>query len=208
MTLATCIMPTADRRAFVPFAIRMFLAQDYLEKQLVVVDDGACDVEDLIPTHPQIRYIRRKSHESVGNKRNFACEAAGGDIILHWDDDDWYAPWRVRYQVDALESGEFDVCGLNRVFFVDPARDLAFDYVYPVSSRPWVCGATLCYWKSFWERHRFVDARVGEDTHALSFPPTAHGLVFTVTIASLLGEFTRRTHRPSASIAAVSTRFP
>jgi glycosyltransferase involved in cell wall biosynthesis len=164
MTLVTCIMPTADRRAFIPAAIRMFLAQDYPEKQLLIVDDGACDVEDLVPVHPQIRYIRRKSHESLGSKRNVACDAADGDIILHWDDDDWYAPWRLRYQVGALESGQFDVCGLNRVFFVDASKELAFEYVYPASGRPWVCGATLCYRKSLWEHHQFADARVGEDT--------------------------------------------
>ncbi len=164
MTLATCIMPTADRRPFIPAAIRMFLAQNYLEKELLIVDDGASDVEDLVPLHPQIRYIRRTSRRSVGTKRNAACEAARGDIILHWDDDDWYAPWRLSYQISALESGQFDVCGLNRVLFVDAARDSAFEYVYPASGRPWVCGATLCYRKSFWEHHHFLDAQVGEDT--------------------------------------------
>ncbi|MBS1586159.1 MAG: glycosyltransferase family 2 protein [Bacteroidetes bacterium] len=28
----------------------------------------------------------------VGRKRNIACEESRGDIIVHWDDDDWYAP--------------------------------------------------------------------------------------------------------------------
>jgi glycosyltransferase involved in cell wall biosynthesis len=74
-------MPTADRRAFIPAAIRMFLAQDYPEKQLLIVDDGACDVEDLVPVHPQIRYIRRKSHESLGSKRNFAIRSAPWNLV-------------------------------------------------------------------------------------------------------------------------------
>jgi hypothetical protein len=38
--LVSCIMPTANRRRFVPEAIRLFLAQDYLEKELVILDDG------------------------------------------------------------------------------------------------------------------------------------------------------------------------
>ena len=33
----TCLMPTADRRPFVAQAISYFLAQDYREKELVIV---------------------------------------------------------------------------------------------------------------------------------------------------------------------------
>ncbi len=39
-TLVTCIMPTANRRQFVPGSIRMFLEQDYDRKELIVIDDG------------------------------------------------------------------------------------------------------------------------------------------------------------------------
>ena len=35
---------------------------------------------------------------------------ARGQIIAHWDDDDWSAPWRLGYQVAALER-----MGANRV---------------------------------------------------------------------------------------------
>jgi glycosyltransferase involved in cell wall biosynthesis len=49
-------MPTANRRRFVPEAIRLFLAQDYEEKELVVLDDGEDAIADLIPDDPRIRY--------------------------------------------------------------------------------------------------------------------------------------------------------
>ena len=29
--------------------------------------------------------------------------------------------------------------------------------------KPWLCGATMAYKKSFWENHKFVDLQVGED---------------------------------------------
>src|SRR5580704_878778 len=172
MTRVTCIMPTADRRRFVPAAIRLFLAQDYPNKELIILDDGSDSVEDIIPTHPQICYLRSNDRRSIGSKRNAACAVASGQIILHWDDDDWYASWRVRYQVEMLESGDFDICGISRAFFVDTASHEAWEYVYPRSTRPWVCGATLCYRKSLWERHRFADIKVGEDTR---FILSAHG---------------------------------
>jgi len=36
-------MPTADRRAFVPQAIRYFLRQDYGNRELIVLDDLSSD---------------------------------------------------------------------------------------------------------------------------------------------------------------------
>ena len=47
LPLVSCIMPTADRRRFVPQAIRNFLAQDYAERELVILDDGADSIADL-----------------------------------------------------------------------------------------------------------------------------------------------------------------
>jgi|SRR5271165_6786020 len=46
--LASCIMPTANRRRFVPQAIRYFLAQDYPSKEPIIVDDGDEAVGDLV----------------------------------------------------------------------------------------------------------------------------------------------------------------
>ena len=54
----TCIMPTADRRAFVPRAIELFLRQDYPRAELLILDDGADAIEDLVPVCDRIRYVR------------------------------------------------------------------------------------------------------------------------------------------------------
>lgn len=162
--LVSCIMPTANRRRFVPEAIRLFLAQDYPEKELVILDDGDEAVADLVPADPQIRYLRETGRQSIGIKRNRACEAARGDIIAHWDDDDWYAPQRLRRQVEALIAGDADLCGLDRVLFFDAAGQRAWEYVFPPNSGPWVYGATLCYRKPLWRRNPFPQINVGEDT--------------------------------------------
>ena len=58
--LVSCIMPTYNRRAFVPYAINYFLRQDYENKELLIVDDGTDPVKDLVPADKQIRYIRIK----------------------------------------------------------------------------------------------------------------------------------------------------
>jgi hypothetical protein len=156
-------MPTADRRRFVPAAIAQFLAQGRGDAELMILDDGADSVADLIPRDPRIRYVRETVRRNLGDKRNRLCELARGEIILHWDDDDWHAPDRIARQVAAIESHAADVCGLDRVIFLADDGDGAWDYVYRGRER-WVCGGSLAYRRAFWERHRFPAMRSGEDT--------------------------------------------
>lgn len=158
-------MPTRNRREFVPAAIRAFLRQDYEHRELLVVDDGTDPVADLVPDDPRIRYERVPRVMRLGEKRNLACRMATGDVIAHWDDDDWSAPWRLTYQVAGLRETGSEVCGLSEVFFFDPRTGRAWRYVHPPKgARPWVAGGTLCYTKSFWLGHSFAEVNVGEDT--------------------------------------------
>ena len=164
LPLVTCLMPTCDRRGFVPHAVACFLQQDYPCLELLVADDGDEPVGELLPQDPRIRYVRMDGRRRIGGKRNVACAAARGELIVHWDDDDWSAPWRVSYQVRALLDSGADVCGLARVLFFEPAAARGWEYVYPASGRPWVHGATLAYRASYWRRNLFPDIHVGEDT--------------------------------------------
>src|SRR5690349_21716735 len=77
----TSIMPTADRRAFVPRAIAQFLAQDYTNSELLIVDDGIDRIGDLVPDDPRVRYLPLERRMVLGAKRNLACEQARGDVI-------------------------------------------------------------------------------------------------------------------------------
>jgi glycosyltransferase involved in cell wall biosynthesis len=160
--LVSCIMPTAQRRAYAARAIAHFLGQDYQHKELIIVDDGEDAVQDLIPAGAPIRYLRLEQRASVGAKRNLACAMAKGSIIAHWDDDDWMAPGWLTSQVATLLGGKADLCGLEKVLFHAPERQQAWKYVYD-GARPWVYGGTLCYTKAFWERNRFPDINIGED---------------------------------------------
>ena len=61
LPLVFCIMPTFDRRDFVPRAITYFQRQDYPNKQLIIVDDGNGPEADLIP--PGTRSIYPPPHD-------------------------------------------------------------------------------------------------------------------------------------------------
>jgi ADP-heptose:LPS heptosyltransferase/SAM-dependent methyltransferase len=161
--LVSCIMPTANRRAFVPAAIACFLGQDYPERELLILDDGTDCVRDLVPADPRIRYVPLSAPMPLGAKRNRACELAGGDLIVHWDDDDWYPPDRITRQADALLRRGGDLCGSSKLYFRDAAARRAWEYEYRCA-KGWVAGSTLAYRKSSWAQNRFRDIQVGEDS--------------------------------------------
>ena len=160
--LVSCIMPTYNRRHFFSRAVIYFLRQEYPNRELIIVDDGTDPVKDLVPDDPCIRYLRLDERRSTGTKRNLACEESKGEIIAHWDDDDWMATWRLRYQVENMQREKADICGLERLFFFNPVSNRAWQYAYP--GHKWLAGGTLCYTKSFWRRNQFPTINVGEDT--------------------------------------------
>ncbi|HEY3499379.1 MAG TPA: glycosyltransferase family 2 protein, partial [Polyangiaceae bacterium] len=171
--LVTCIMPTADRRQFVPLAIQSFLAQDYAERELVIVDDGREAVDDLVPQDARVRYLRLEGRKSIGEKRNLACAAARGHYVAHFDDDDWSSPSRLRYQLEELERSRASIGGLTQVNYYDPALERAFQYRYPPGRRPWVAGNTLFYTKAQWSKQPFEHVDVGEDARFIWADRTA-----------------------------------
>jgi glycosyltransferase involved in cell wall biosynthesis len=175
--VVSCIMPTYNRRRFVPRAIQYFLRQDYAKRELLILDDGTQPVEDLIPPDPRIRYIRLARRMILGAKRNFACKLARGSLIAHWDDDDWIAPHRLRYQVEILEQQRADVCGAGRQLYYNPVTKCAWLYEFPPSVRKWLAGNTLCYRKAFWASNRFPEIGVGEDTRFIWGPKATNAVV-------------------------------
>lgn len=162
--LVTCVMLTAGRRAFVPLAVGLFLRQTYEPRELLVVDDGPEPVGDLLPDDPRVRHLRLDGPLRIGTKRNLGAEAARGTVLAHWDDDDWYAPDRLAEQVGGLVASGAALTGVAAPLFWAPAADRAWRYTYPPDGRPWVCGATLCYWAEAWRRRPFRDVQVGEDS--------------------------------------------
>lgn len=165
MPLVSCIMPTYNRREFIPHAIHYFLRQDYPNKELIIIDDGTDNIKDLVPDIENIRYYSLDDKITLGAKLNIACSYAKGDILVNWDDDDWYAAHRITYQVKALQYDNADVCGINRLLYYDLRNHKAHTYIYPSSQRVWLLGSSLCYTRSLWSQNKFADINVGMDAY-------------------------------------------
>ena len=159
----TCITPTARRAEWLRHAAELLSAAPGVAEWIIVLDEG--DEQDVSARGEILtQHIVVPAGTLIGVKRNLACERATGDIIIHWDDDDWYAPWRVEFQVDELLSNGADICGADHLLCYNPSRGLAWEYAYPARARPWAAGNTLCYRRAFWEQHRFPEIQLGEDT--------------------------------------------
>ena len=165
--LVSCIMPTANREKYIPFAIDYFLSQNYPNKELIIIDDGFHPVSHLVPDHPSIIYYYTLPIGSIGLKRNYACEKTNGEIIVHWDDDDWHSNDWLSAQVHFLLSSEADICGIQHIHYYYTIKAKLFTVYRQYQGMPnpmnWVHGATIAYQKSFWQKHPFKDLQKGED---------------------------------------------
>jgi O-antigen biosynthesis protein len=161
-------MPTHGREAFVAQAVDYFLRQDYPSRELVVVDDGPEPVRDLLPEDPRVVYVRLQRRASTGAKRNLAAEVARGDLLVCWDDDDWFGPGRLSAQVEPLLRGEAEVTALGRSpFYCIPTAQFwrCTPRVHARMFFKQVVGGTLAYRRA--PGARFPDASLAEDAALL-----------------------------------------
>jgi hypothetical protein len=159
----SCVMPTYERHELAVQAVRRFLNQDLAAIELIVVDDSPRSLAGSLPADPRVVHVRLPRRLSIGAKRNLGIEAARAEVLANWDDDDWYAPHRLRYQLDALQRSAADVVGLDRLLYLEPAAGRAWRYSWPTHGRPWVHDATLAFTRAFWRRNPFPDTSMGID---------------------------------------------
>jgi hypothetical protein len=186
--LVTCIMPTFNRRRFVEQAVRNIRRQDYPAIELVVVDDGSEPVADLLDSLPNTQYLRLDRRQTIGHKRNLACEAASADIVIQWDDDDWYGPHRVSRQVDQIIADNADATGIGVNLLLDVRsmqiwstreRQAADPIFGPVES---LAGGTTAVRKDIWRRvNGYPDTSNGEDVGFLARVADAGGRILAIS---------------------------
>jgi Glycosyl transferase family 2 len=166
-TRVSCLMATHDRRRFLPQAIQCFADQDYDCRELIIVDDGPEPIEDLIPRDPHIQYLWLRSRRSIGAKRNLAAEVATGEYFICWDDDDWFGPHRITYQVTPMLTQRSDATVLLTGYMLDLIGNSFWrqDSVERTGLfRQGASWGTLAWSRKWWKKGvRFPDGSLGED---------------------------------------------
>ena len=158
----TVVCPTYNRKKYLPSLIDCFLRQTYKNSELVIVDNSK-EAADCIPVNARVHYIWLRNQERLplGEIRNLCCEFSTGEIIIHFDDDDWSASTRIADQVKKLEASGKQLLSYYNILYWNEDTQRAYR-CWPTNIRG-PHGATFCYYKTFWEKNKF-DGDLGEDT--------------------------------------------
>jgi glycosyltransferase involved in cell wall biosynthesis len=112
--------PTFNRRPFIHAMIACFNAQDYPQDRMewIIIDDGTDPVEDLVASHPRVKYFKYDTKMTLGRKRNLLHEKSRGEILVYMDDDDYYPPKRVSHAVEMLISHPDALCAGSSEIYI------------------------------------------------------------------------------------------
>ena len=112
--------PTFNRRPFIHAMIACFNAQDYPQDRMewIIIDDGTDPVEDLVSSHPRVKYFKYDTKMTLGRKRNLLHEKSRGEILVYMDDDDYYPPKRVSHAVEMLVSHPDALCAGSSEIYI------------------------------------------------------------------------------------------
>ena len=156
-------MPTRGRRELVRYAVECFHSQTYQNRELVILDDADDPSFPDGLVHPAVRYFREPERFTIPIKRNHVNALARGEVLIHFDSDDWSDPTRMAQQVARLEETGKAVTGYQTLFFYDPETGQSFEYR---SKSNYALGTSLCYYKWWWEASKFNEGRpVGSDNY-------------------------------------------
>jgi len=112
--------PTFNRRPFINAMITCFNHQDYPQDRMewIIIDDGTDPVEDLVASHPRVKYFKYDTKMTLGRKRNLLHEKSRGEILVYMDDDDYYPPQRVSHAVEMLVSHPEALCAGSSEIYI------------------------------------------------------------------------------------------
>jgi hypothetical protein len=112
--------PTFNRRPFIGAMLACFNNQDYPQDRMewIIIDDGSDPVEDLVASHPRVKYFKYDTKMTLGKKRNLLHEKSRGEILVYMDDDDYYPPQRVSHAVHMLVTHPDALCAGSSEIYI------------------------------------------------------------------------------------------
>jgi glycosyltransferase involved in cell wall biosynthesis len=173
--LISCLMITTDRLVLAKRSIRCFTDQTYPRLELVIVAAGDRAYRRALEQHLEdqgignARVIAAEPGSTLGTLRNSSLDAAVGDVVCQWDDDDCYHPDRVLRQVQQMTQQGARACFLtDNLHLLEPDRQLFWvDWTWGSRNEQWfqLFPPTVMMIKD--DRFRYTEsgptAQLGED---------------------------------------------
>jgi len=121
------IIPSHNRPEFLKEAIQSVIEQTYSDWEIIVVDDASVPPVDISEFKKQlgskINIIRNKLSLKQPIARNQGVQVATGELVIHLDDDDLFAPDALESAYNALiQNPDFNVVFINVKGFGDRAH--------------------------------------------------------------------------------------
>ena len=133
--IVSVIIPAYNAVAFIGETLASVYAQTFADFEVIVVNDGSPDTEDLereLERYPsKLRYIKQEN-QGAAAARNTGIKAARGEFVAFLDADDTWLPAFLEKQVDLLERTPADVVWADALISGDsPLAGRTFMQVQP-----------------------------------------------------------------------------
>ncbi len=129
--LVTIYIPTKNRPQLLSRAVKSCLAQDYLNLEIIIIDDCSDTVhtaiiDEVASLDPRIKLFRQPASLGACAARNRAIELAQGEFVTGLDDDDQFTANRISMFIRYWETRENTafLCSGYQVF----TKNLTFSY--------------------------------------------------------------------------------
>lgn len=107
--LVSIVVATYNRPQLLAETLQTIERQTYSALEIIVVNDGGCDVRNVVARFPRARLIDEPSNAGPAAARNRGLCAARGTFATFFDDDDEMFPDHIATLVNALERSGLDV---------------------------------------------------------------------------------------------------
>ncbi len=159
MTDISILVPTFNRRKFLPLLLRNLKIQDYPHDKLEVIidDDGENklildnEIQD-IKNHLspiKLTYINNKKKRSIGKKRNDLVKSANSKVIAFMDDDDIYFPTYLSYSYGVMKDNKVSCVGCDKMLFTMSDKDWEMYMIDCGNQKRLIHEATMVMTKKF-----------------------------------------------------------
>jgi glycosyltransferase involved in cell wall biosynthesis len=112
------IVPVYKVEAYLEACLMSIISQDYLETEIILIDDGSPDgcgaICDLYASrYPDIKVVH-KENGGLGRARNSGLKVATGQYVVFIDSDDWIEENYVSELVQGIRNADMCICGYRR----------------------------------------------------------------------------------------------
>lgn len=136
------IMPTYNGSNFIDRAIESVKSQNFVDWELLVIDDGSIDqtgkiIEGYRAKDLRIVYLKNENNLGIQKTLNRGLKEARGEYIARIDDDDeWIDKDKIGKQVSFLDNNkDCGLVGISGIVVVDKNRRELYKYKLPIDDK-------------------------------------------------------------------------